>query len=174
MTRPPAPWLKDLNISNFQMQCDILRKRAHDPQLDHDWNNFREMRNGLRDASKPQKDCLSLSKTKNITFKPSLKTFFRIQTNSRSTRPRSDVLTHVHMFEKPSNRYAMTAPHAATTLYKFNMPHHQCINQLENISSSSYQLISSRPKIKSPIGIKRLLSNLNLVNSIQSVLIMSG
>ena len=48
MTRPPAPWLKDLNISDKQRMRDILRKKAHETQADADWKLFRDIRNELK------------------------------------------------------------------------------------------------------------------------------
>ena len=48
ITRPPAPWLKDLDINQLQKQRDFFRKRAHDTQLDSDWKLFRETRNDLK------------------------------------------------------------------------------------------------------------------------------
>ena len=37
------------------MQRNILRKRAHDTQLDHDWINFQETRNELKKRIKTTK-----------------------------------------------------------------------------------------------------------------------
>ena len=52
ITRPPAPWLKDLDINQLQKQRDFFRKRAHDTQLDSDWKLFRETRNELKKVSR--------------------------------------------------------------------------------------------------------------------------
>ena len=55
ITRPPAPWLKDLDINQLQKQRDFFRKRAHDTQLDSDWKLFRETRNDLKKRIKTTK-----------------------------------------------------------------------------------------------------------------------
>ena len=48
ITRPPAPWLKDLNINMLQKERNILRKKAHETHSDTDWKLFREKRNDLK------------------------------------------------------------------------------------------------------------------------------
>ncbi|XP_066923457.1 uncharacterized protein [Clytia hemisphaerica] len=49
LTRPPAPWLKDLNISEKQKERDYLRTKCHSPQSEQkDWDLFRKIRNELK------------------------------------------------------------------------------------------------------------------------------
>lgn len=52
ITRPPAPWLKDLNIDQLQRERNVLRKRAHETHNDTDWKLFREKRNELKKCIK--------------------------------------------------------------------------------------------------------------------------
>lgn len=56
ITRPPAPWMKDLNLISLQKKRDILRKKAHDTQSDNDWSLFRaikkEMKTKIKDAKR--------------------------------------------------------------------------------------------------------------------------
>eukprot|EP00111_Clytia_hemisphaerica_P012789 TCONS_00037612-protein len=49
LTCPPAPWLKDLNISEKQKERDYLRTKCHSPQSEQkDWDLFRKIRNELK------------------------------------------------------------------------------------------------------------------------------
>ena len=48
ITRPPAPWLKDLNITEKQQERNFLRKQAHTSQSSQDWESFRRVRNELK------------------------------------------------------------------------------------------------------------------------------
>lgn len=48
VTRPPAPWMKDLKITNLQQTCHEKRTLAHQAQLNADWNEFRNARNALK------------------------------------------------------------------------------------------------------------------------------
>ena len=47
-TRPPAPWMKDLDINQLQIERNRLRKIAHQTQSEQDWNIFRDIRNKLK------------------------------------------------------------------------------------------------------------------------------
>ena len=61
ITRPPAPWLKDLNIDQLQRERNVLRKRAHETHNDTDWKLFREKRNDLKKCIKTFKHNLYAS-----------------------------------------------------------------------------------------------------------------
>ena len=55
ITRPPAPWIKDLEIKNLQRQRDTLRKTAHETQQKGDWESFRKIGNELKTLIKNTK-----------------------------------------------------------------------------------------------------------------------
>lgn len=48
LSRPPAPWMKDLQINALQQERNRLRKAAHTTQLSTDWTLFRNVRNKLK------------------------------------------------------------------------------------------------------------------------------
>ncbi|MEO0684074.1 MAG: hypothetical protein AAFY76_03245, partial [Cyanobacteria bacterium J06649_11] len=48
LTRPPAPWLKDLNITTKLHERNNLRKAAHATIDVTVWNNFRRIRNEVK------------------------------------------------------------------------------------------------------------------------------
>ena len=55
VTRPPAPWIHDLRISDLQRKCKEHRHQAHQSQAVLDWNNFRNTRNKLKQVIKHTK-----------------------------------------------------------------------------------------------------------------------
>ena len=55
VTRPPAPWMKDLNIQRLQEQRDLYRYKAHHSGLDSDWKIFRNVRNKIKKVIKDTK-----------------------------------------------------------------------------------------------------------------------
>ena len=55
ITRPPAPWLKHLSISNLQEERDRARKKAHKTLSEYDWIIFRNIRNKLKKHIKSTK-----------------------------------------------------------------------------------------------------------------------
>ena len=48
VTRPQAPWMKDLKINKLQQTCHEKRTLAHQSQSDSDWKDFRDARNALK------------------------------------------------------------------------------------------------------------------------------
>ena len=55
ITRPPAPWLKDVNIQNLQSERDRLRFTAHQTQTESDWSLYRSIRNRIKTVIKTAK-----------------------------------------------------------------------------------------------------------------------
>ena len=56
LTRPPAPWMNDLNIRSLQQQCRLMRFEAHKHQSSEEkWNAFRGVRNQLKTVIKKAK-----------------------------------------------------------------------------------------------------------------------
>ena len=54
-TRPPAPWMKQLDIIQLQKQRDKYRFRAHNIPSKENWINFRNARNKLKRKIKDTK-----------------------------------------------------------------------------------------------------------------------
>ena len=54
-TRPPAPWMKQLNIIELQKQRDKYRFLAHNIPSKENWINFRNARNKLKKNNKRHK-----------------------------------------------------------------------------------------------------------------------
>lgn len=52
VTRPPAPWMKDLNIRSLQSQRDVYRYNAHHTGSESDWQILRKVRNQLKKSLK--------------------------------------------------------------------------------------------------------------------------
>ena len=55
ITRPPAPWLKDVNIQVLQSGRDRLRFTAHQTQTESDWSLYRSIRNRIKTVIKTAK-----------------------------------------------------------------------------------------------------------------------
>lgn len=55
ITRPQAPWMKDLRIADLQRTCREKRYYAHQSQTANDWDEFREARNTLKRRIKSTK-----------------------------------------------------------------------------------------------------------------------
>ena len=55
ITRPQAPWMKDLDIRNLQAQRDIYRYDAHQTGTNEDWQLFKNVRNQLKRVIKETK-----------------------------------------------------------------------------------------------------------------------
>lgn len=71
LTRPPAPWLQDVDIQNLQKRLDALRFIAHQTQLESDWSIYRSVRNKIKSAIKTAKHnfyrkALSSKRSKNV------------------------------------------------------------------------------------------------------------
>jgi hypothetical protein len=55
ITRPPAPWLQDVNIRHLQKERDHSRFTAQQTQAESDWSLFRSVRNKVKTAIKTAK-----------------------------------------------------------------------------------------------------------------------
>ena len=55
VTRPPALWMKDLNIRQLQAQRDTYHHKAHQSGSECDWQRFRNVRNQLKKIIKETK-----------------------------------------------------------------------------------------------------------------------
>ena len=60
VSRPPAPWLKELNVKQFQRDCQLLRTRTRTDKSLSTWAAYREKRNALKTNIKKTK--LSIEK----------------------------------------------------------------------------------------------------------------
>ena len=54
-TRPPAPWIRDLDISTLKQDCHKKRHLAHENNSDENWSAFRSVRNLLKTKIKSAK-----------------------------------------------------------------------------------------------------------------------
>ena len=71
VTRPPAPWMKDLDIQQLQKDCLSLQTSARVSKDEVTWTRYRDMRNELKSKIKKTKrefyqKALSSSKPKEI------------------------------------------------------------------------------------------------------------
>lgn len=69
VSRPPATWLKELNIKQLQRDCQLLRTRPRTDKSESTWAAYREKRNDLKTNIKKTKrkfyqKALSSKKTK--------------------------------------------------------------------------------------------------------------
>ena len=48
VTRPSAPWLKDLEICNLKQTRNEFHYNAHQTQSEDDWRKYRDVRNKLK------------------------------------------------------------------------------------------------------------------------------
>ena len=55
VSRPPAPWMKDLNITSLQALRNVCRYKAHQTGSEGDWQAFRDVRNQLKKVIKETK-----------------------------------------------------------------------------------------------------------------------
>ena len=55
MTRPPAPWMRDLKITTLQKEDKQHRVKAHRSENDEDWKEYRSTKNKLKMETKPTK-----------------------------------------------------------------------------------------------------------------------
>ena len=84
-TRPPAPWMKDFEISKLQKERDHWRHEAHSKRTPQSWEKFRAIRNKIKKVINEKKTSfykkVFQSKNKNDIWKvihcilsPNLKT----------------------------------------------------------------------------------------------------
>ena len=83
ITRPPAPWMKELDLIALQKKRDDLRKRAHETQSHDDWCLFREVRKVMK-----------------IKIKDIKRNFYR---NALSSNRPKEVWQTIHRILNPSN-----------------------------------------------------------------------
>ena len=55
VTRPTAPWIKDIDIVGLQQKCHQLRTPCHTTNKETDWNDFRNVRDKLKTKIKSTK-----------------------------------------------------------------------------------------------------------------------
>ena len=55
VSRPSAPWLKELNIKQLQRDCQLLRTRTRTDKSESTWAAYREKRNALKTNIKKTK-----------------------------------------------------------------------------------------------------------------------
>ena len=55
ITRPPAPWMKELDIQQLQHECHTLRTKARFDKSEPLWNSYRDKRRKLKSKIKKSK-----------------------------------------------------------------------------------------------------------------------
>ena len=71
-TRPPAPWMKQLDIIELQKQRDKYRFLAHNIPSKGNWTNFRNVRNKLTKKNKRHKNSILQENSNTEKFKRNL------------------------------------------------------------------------------------------------------
>lgn len=131
VTRPPAPWLKELNINDKQKERDYLRMKAHTSQSEEDWNLFRNVRNELKKLIRVAKS-----------------NFYRRALSSK--RPK-EVWSTIHRILKPSPQKINADPE---TLNKhFNTTAERLLNSKPKSENLLHQLIERLPEPENPFTI---------------------
>ncbi|XP_057305393.1 uncharacterized protein LOC130642322 [Hydractinia symbiolongicarpus] len=102
VTRPPAPWMKDLKITNLQQTCHEKRTLAQQTQLNADWNEFRNARNALKRQIKYTK-----------------KTFYRRLLSSKKPK---EVWKLIHRFLHPNKNVINIQPSELNAHYISTAP----------------------------------------------------
>ena len=95
LTRPPAPWMKELDIVNLQREFEIDRTMAHQFNSPADWDVYRRTRNKLK---------RKIKETKRSFYKRALS----------SKRPK-EVWQTIHRLLKPSNSRITVDPEDINT-----------------------------------------------------------
>lgn len=55
ITRPPAPWLKNLHVDQLLQERNKARSTAHETATNEDWKTFRDIRNKVKKTIKKEK-----------------------------------------------------------------------------------------------------------------------
>ena len=118
VTRPPAPWLKDLEICNLKQTRNEFRYNAHQTQSEDDWRKYPDVRNKLKKK---------IQTTKNNFYKNALNSnrpkevwkiiHWILNPNSKNIVPDPNTLNN-HFI---GNAKRLTGKHAAKQDELFNM-----------------------------------------------------
>ena len=137
ITRPPAPWLKELNIDEKQKERDYLRKKAHSSKSELDWERFRNVRNELK----------KLIRTAKASF------YRRVLSSKRS----KEVWSTIHRIPQPSPQKINADP---DTLNKhFNTTATRLLNSKPKSEKLLHHLIESLPEPENPFNITKVTYN---------------
>ena len=83
-TRPPAPWMKDVEIASLQKERDELRYIAHQQPCEDNWQRFRNVRNEIKKKINDTKTKFYKKALSSKTSKDVWKVIHRILNPSRS------------------------------------------------------------------------------------------
>ena len=78
LTRPPAPWMKVLDIINLEKKRNELRTAAHRTQTESDWELFRNTKNELKYKIESAKRTFSKKALASKNSKTIWRTIYRI------------------------------------------------------------------------------------------------
>ncbi|CAB3992277.1 Hypothetical predicted protein, partial [Paramuricea clavata] len=128
VTRPPAPWMKDLSIRSLQSQRDVYRCNAHHTGSESDWQIFRKVRNQLIKVIKETRKLFYY----NACPLKDLSTIHRIlQPNPRPIDPDP---------EKLNNHFANIAERLTGRESKSYEELNQIINNMPCVTGDEFQL----------------------------------
>ena len=134
LTRPPAPWLKDIAIETKLRQRDHLRKTSHSIITESVWNDFRKIRNEIKKA---------IRAAKSIFYKRALS----------SKRPK-EVWNTIHRILHPNPQTIKANPE---TLNKhFNTTAQRLLNSAPKTGSMLNELIESLPLNQNAYSISKV------------------
>ena len=74
VTRPPAPWLKDLEICNLKQNRNEFRYNTHQIQSENDWRKYRDVRNKLKKKIRTTKSSIVIGGLSTLSFFKNTKT----------------------------------------------------------------------------------------------------
>ena len=131
ITRPPAPWLKELNIIEKQKERNHLRKKAHATQSVYDWERFRGIRNELKKLIRTAKS-----------------NFYRRALSSK--RPK-EVWSTIHRILQPSHQKIAADPNSLNN--HFNTTAQRLLNSEHKSEQLLHDLIGCLPEHKNPFEI---------------------
>ena len=97
MTRPPAPWMRDLKITTLQKEAKQLRVKAHRTENDEDWKEYRSTKNKLKKEIKSTKS--------------------RFYKKAFSSRRPKEVWQTIHRILKPNSKPIAECPDSLNKYY---------------------------------------------------------
>ena len=119
VSRPPVPWLKDLEICNLKQTRNEFRYNAYQTQSEDDWRKYRDVRNKLKKK---------IRTTKNNFYKNAL----------NSNRPK-EVWEIIHRIVNPNQKNIVADPNTLNNVLLENMLQNRMnfFNMVETANFSS-------------------------------------
>ena len=134
ITRPPAPWLKDIDITTKLRERDRLRQSAHTTKDQTAWNSFRNIRNEIKKIIRTAKSTFYKRALSSKRPKEVWNTIHRIlHPNPQSIKADPDILNK--HFNSTAQRLLNSKPKSASILNNLikNFPENEnafCISEV--------------------------------------------